>query len=392
MRSVDTRNAAVWVKIKRSVLFGLLLFGLGEGGSRVWLHRVASDQAFLRFASWRQLDSRREQPSPLATAFAAHRYVGYLPAAGGVREPNRHSLSGFRGQELRADSGLRIVCVGGSEIYSVGVVDWRESFPAQLEQRLRELGHDGVEVINAGVPGWSSWEVLIDYSLRIDRLRPDLVIIGVAADDVDARIVWPAGTYKPDNSGWRARPVAPIWMPAFWEHSTLLRMVMIALDRIPSHASFERTLDAPVATAHARAFEREKVEGSYPQGVFEWAAASRMLHVNAPVYFERNLEQLVVLTQAAAARPMLLPLRNARDEADPRSSSSEYLTAYAEHDAVARRIAERYDIPLLLDGGDLPEGALNGLVWTAEGESWRAERVALAIDRQLRGDDGHGGQ
>jgi len=384
MRATETRNVAVWAKIRRLILFGLILFGLGEAGSRVWLQQVASDQAFLRFASWRQLDSRREQPFPLATAFSAHRYVGYLPAAGGVREPNRHSLSGFRGEELRADSKLRIVCVGGSEIYSVGVVDWRESFPAQLERRLRELGHEEVEVVNAGVPGWSSWEMLIDYSLRIDRLRPDLVIIGVAADDVDARIVWPAGAYQPDNSGWRARPVAPIWMPAFWEHSTLLRVAMVALDQIPSHASFERTLDAPVATAHARAFEREKLEGSYPQGVFEWAAADRMLHVNAPTYFERNLEQLVVLAQAAAARPMLLPLRYARDETDPRSSSREYQTAYAEHDAAARRVAERYDIPYLLDDDALPEDALNGLVWTAKGESWRAERVALAIDRRLR--------
>lgn len=383
MSAVNRERSAVWGKIGRLLTLALVLFLLAEAGSRLWLHQLASDAAFLRFASWRQLSSRSQQPRPLAISFAAHRYVGYLPAADGAREPNRHSLRGFRGEEVRGAGGVRIVCVGGSDIYSVGVIDWRESFPAQLERRLIELGWDGVEVINAGVPGWSSWEMLVDYSLRIDALKPDILVVGLPADDVDARLVWPAGAYQPDNAGWRSKPVEPIWMPAFWEHSTLLRTGMILLGRLPSHASYERTLDAPVATAHARAFERELAEGSYPQGIFEWAAADRMLHVNSPHHLRRNLERLLILASAEETQTVLLAMGNTPDLSDPRSWSAEYLTAFAEHDGVARSVAATSGSPYLLADEAPPDGALQGLVWTAEGNRWRAARVAESLERLM---------
>ena len=60
-------------------------------------------------------------------------------------------------------------------------------------------------MINAGLAGWSSWESMINFQLRLLDLEPDLIIVYHAVNVLHARLVWPPEAYQPDNSGRYAR-------------------------------------------------------------------------------------------------------------------------------------------------------------------------------------------
>jgi lysophospholipase L1-like esterase len=86
---------------------------------------------------------------------------------------------------------FRIVTVGASTTYGF-FLDDEETYPAQLQQVLREeYGYENVEVINAGVPYYTSWDALVNIAFRIPELEPDLVILYEAINDIYARNVLP---------------------------------------------------------------------------------------------------------------------------------------------------------------------------------------------------------
>ncbi len=84
----------------------------------------------------------------------------------------------FRGPEFaprKAPGVFRIFCVGGSTTAG-NWVNNDETWPAYLEQFLQPHGQR-VEVINAGVQGWCSYQDLLRFQAEIVNYQPDLVII-----------------------------------------------------------------------------------------------------------------------------------------------------------------------------------------------------------------------
>jgi lysophospholipase L1-like esterase len=98
----------------------------------------------------------------------------------------------FRGKAPgpRAPGRIRIVCLGGSTTYGHGV-SWGQAWPAILEGILRSQGVSA-EVINAGVPGYGSRQILRRYRRDIAGLGPDVVIFYEGWNRVGA-LVDPAG-------------------------------------------------------------------------------------------------------------------------------------------------------------------------------------------------------
>jgi lysophospholipase L1-like esterase len=99
----------------------------------------------------------------------------------------------FRGKAPgpRAHGGIRIVCLGGSTTYGHGV-SWGQAWPAVLEGILRSRGVSA-EVINAGVPGYGSRQILRRYRRDIAGLGPDVVIFYEGWNRVGALV---------DPGGW----------------------------------------------------------------------------------------------------------------------------------------------------------------------------------------------
>ena len=81
--------------------------------------------------------------------------------------------------------GQRVVALGDSYTFGWGVDD-EHTYPAQLERRLRdEYGLEGVEVINAGTPGFNTMQEASYLASRWEELRPDVVVLGFVMNDAE---------------------------------------------------------------------------------------------------------------------------------------------------------------------------------------------------------------
>jgi hypothetical protein len=96
------------------------------------------------------------------------------------REEYRLNQMGLRGPDLpyeKADDTYRILCLGCSVTFGFGVDEAQFTYPLQLQSILRErYASPRIEVINAGVLGYSSFQGLSYLETELLKYRPDLVI------------------------------------------------------------------------------------------------------------------------------------------------------------------------------------------------------------------------
>ena len=78
-------------------------------------------------------------------------------------------------KEKSADT-LRIVVLGGSSTFCYQTDD-NKIWTTVLEDLLKQRVDHKVEVVNAGVPGYSIFESTVNYLYQIRELKPDIVII-----------------------------------------------------------------------------------------------------------------------------------------------------------------------------------------------------------------------
>jgi len=348
--------------------------------------RFASDADFLRYASLTQLESRHVQGARLTP----HRYLGYVPTPGWEEPPNRHGALGFRGDEFPAAKPageFRIVCLGGSTTYTSFVDDPAGSYPAQLERSLRDSGCENVRVINAGCQGWSSWESLLGFELRVLDLEPDLAIVYHGVNDVHPRLVWPAEAYRGDNSGY-LRPVDPMFLPSVLEYSTLGRILLIETGRAAPHSSLHRTLKGYADTYHGDAFFRQRTGETYPRGIFAETGAEEMLAANDPRYFLRNLRNLAAVGRANGCDTVFATFACSPEGTNEvRSTSAEYTGAYRDMNARLLELGAELGVPVFdfaaaFPGG--PELFVDGRHVNAEGARLKGELFArFLLERRL---------
>ncbi len=324
-----------------SVLVTLIVLELM---SRLWIGYLASDKQFLKYASLQQLQKRPH----LKPRYMPHRYLGHVLTPNYVKGVNRHNSLGYRSDEIvlpKPEGEFRIVCMGGSTTYTTEVEDYRLSYPSLLEKELRALGHPNVTVINAGVGSWTSWESLINFELRVLDLEPDMVVIYDCVNDLLTRFVWPPEAYRGDNSGAVSPPA--VSMPSILEYSTLMRYVLVRAGLVKPHSSMDRYLAAPPPTYYAAEFNTQKVNGTYPDGIFKNVSAEEMLKVNKPVYFRRNLENLAIIAnyrriQVVLATFAFSPLFEDR----PIVASPECAAALEEMNGTLKSIAQDFRVHL----------------------------------------------
>jgi lysophospholipase L1-like esterase len=119
----------------------------------------------------------------------------FLPTAyvGWVFDPARPGVdsSGFLGADCplgRRPLVPRIACLGGSTTAGSFYEGYAGSYPGSLAAVLSaRLGRE-VEVLNFGMPGWSTAESLVNWLLHAQDYRPDVVVIHHAVNDVFPRL------------------------------------------------------------------------------------------------------------------------------------------------------------------------------------------------------------
>jgi lysophospholipase L1-like esterase len=98
-----------------------------------------------------------------------------------------NDADGFRGSGIRNDAAAkdayRVLCIGDSVTFGFNA-DQGDSYPAQLAGflRARDSNRD-IEVINAGVPGWTWLQGLRFLERRGLALEPDLVVMSHGVND-----------------------------------------------------------------------------------------------------------------------------------------------------------------------------------------------------------------
>lgn len=122
-------------------------------------------------------------------------YLGYVPYPGYVKDGIlQHNEAGYRGAKvpLRKTGKIRVLCIGGSTTYGLGVDRPDQSYPAQLDSLLNAyISHDevlskkygGAEVINAGLEAGTSAEEMEQYLLKYRYYRPDVVVVHSGVND-----------------------------------------------------------------------------------------------------------------------------------------------------------------------------------------------------------------
>lgn len=114
-----------------------------------------------------------------------YRYLVNLNPMVAVEQTYHVTLNaqGFRGAELRDPRpAIRIACLGDSVTFGLNAPD-AFAYPAVLQQQLERVAPGQVEVINAGVPSYSSDHGVLWLEQVILPLEPDLVILGYGHND-----------------------------------------------------------------------------------------------------------------------------------------------------------------------------------------------------------------
>ncbi len=102
---------------------------------------------------------------------------GYVLRPGTYADGVRVNDDGFRGPDLLPwrPGRLRVVTLGDSCTFGVNLPDESQTYSRVLERLLRERGLDA-EVVNAGVPGYTSFQGTLLLP-ELERLRPDAITL-----------------------------------------------------------------------------------------------------------------------------------------------------------------------------------------------------------------------
>lgn len=130
--------------------------------------RLASNARGFRARGSAEVPARR-------AAEPANPGEGASPAREGEAGAGR-AVGGARGRRP-----LRLVTFGDSSTFGWGV-DYEQTFQAQLEVRLRQRGV-AAEVVNLGMPGFTSRHGLAVQRYYATDLHPDVVIVSFGAND-----------------------------------------------------------------------------------------------------------------------------------------------------------------------------------------------------------------
>ncbi|HUL49846.1 MAG TPA: GDSL-type esterase/lipase family protein [Gemmatimonadales bacterium] len=176
---------------------------------------------------------------------------------------------GFRGREVSVAKHagvVRIMIIGSSTTFDPGVSADSASWPARLEHWLtKRAPGTPVEVINAGVPGYSVMTDVIRLETDLYRYQPDLIVLYEGHNDLfgSLRTGRQRDGFEGNTPG--EVPVVTPWTHWLTQHSLLYGKLVEHMNVFRFRASGHRALaragaavpsDSEVVDRAARDFER----------------------------------------------------------------------------------------------------------------------------------------
>jgi lysophospholipase L1-like esterase len=176
---------------------------------------LALGEVGLRLAGWPTVEAAFEHNEPFWRADPDLRQAPFSHRELGVDFPvstNKDGLRTAHPSRDRAAGVWRIVTMGCSTTFGWGVTD-SESWPQRLEARSQAAGTGPLEVINAGQPGYTSFQGRWLWSEVVASYEPDVVLLGfvvqdarrAAYSDKSQALLQADGRYLKDHLLYRSR-------------------------------------------------------------------------------------------------------------------------------------------------------------------------------------------
>jgi lysophospholipase L1-like esterase len=170
------------------VLLGVA--GLAEGAARLFGPPVMPPDRSHDAADGQEVPG---EPNMVGDALAGWRSKAGFQHSFGIPGGTTVSPEGVRGISSlgpKVPGERRILLLGDSSVFGVLVGD-ADTLGARLEANLRRR-EPGIRVLNAGCPGYSSWQALQVLRHRLDSSAPDLVVVATLWSDTQ-------GAERPDS-------------------------------------------------------------------------------------------------------------------------------------------------------------------------------------------------
>lgn len=292
------KGKRVLVAVASTVVFAIVAIEV--------LSRVAdgsSDGSALHKLSFEYLDPATTKLNDLRTQ--PHPYLGYAlkpdwhTAPGAVPQAS-HNRLGFRGKQTewkKPPGVLRIVTLGGSSVYGMSESNDDAVWSQRLEVLLNERHpSQKIEVVNGGVPGYTSFEMVVQLAFRLVNLEPDVVVVYETVNDMRAAL-YTAGAPTPavDNTHWRA--VWPVDRPSSLEKALQHSRTYVFLRRYLTNYASSRADLFYWAMVNYDAKSNElycnRSRGGYPNGVVPREGLDN---------YRRNLGEMISIAEAHGAR------------------------------------------------------------------------------------------
>lgn len=132
--------------------------------------------------------------------------------------PHRFNALGFRGKDYppKDPRVFRIAVLGDSLTYGYGIAE-QDTYSALLQQRLSR--HFRVEVLNLGVSGYQSQQIVDIARWSVRYLRPDFILYGMCLNDF-----LPANVSDYQKRRWLELPASlashtavGLWLAKLWQ-------------------------------------------------------------------------------------------------------------------------------------------------------------------------------
>ncbi|MCB0339225.1 MAG: hypothetical protein KDD53_06460 [Bdellovibrionales bacterium] len=309
-----------------SVVSTVVFLGILEGATKVVYCNFA-DRSFVQL---RLLPGECN----LSATYQGHHYLNHAgtPNYFSSDKANRHNSLGFRGPDViipKPKGRLRIVLLGGSTTYTERVRDWHNDIARVLESELRaKMPRRDIEVINAGMSSYSSFESLINLEFKVLDLHPDIIVVYHGTNDVHTRLV-PPSKYASDNSALKRQWAEP-QMPL------ILRSAIVRLVFGPLITNLGRFIDKPHNTIGIKSSGVNSDLGGTPK---------ETLLANPPIYFERNIRSMIAIANANNIESVLMTFAWNPDFHDY-ASSEHYQFAFKEQNQILRNITNELGVSL----------------------------------------------
>jgi hypothetical protein len=118
---------------------------------------------------------------------ALRAYGGEGPNGSIFYQINKHGYRGHDFEAVKPDGKVRIMFYGGSHVFDIWMPEG-EDWPHKVEQILNQNGFPQVEVINAAVPGYFSFELFGSLWSEGHVFSPDYVVFCCAWNDIKKRL------------------------------------------------------------------------------------------------------------------------------------------------------------------------------------------------------------